>query len=279
MTQMIDAGSHPAQVNSLLGSALADTPVPVDAEPQPVVQAPPDCRVELLAGLVDPLQGTTATDAVVRELTGADEEALAAPAVSRSAAKFLQAVVGRGTVSIGGEKPSPAQFDGLLIGDRELLFLTIRKATYGTDLELVTQCPHCDARDNDFVYSLTDVEVRPLQQPEDAVFGFEVELSGGRTATVLLPKAVDQDALLQAVNKNEAELNTLMLVRCVQKIDGQLVLGGGTIRSLTIKDRRTLLKAISERTPGPRIGEAKRVCHVCEKEFDLGIGLLDIFRA
>ena len=50
------------------------------------------------------------------------------------------------------------------------------------------------------------------------------------------------------------------------------------VKALSIRDRDFIIKEINDRTPGPRIGEAKRTCGVCEKEFGLDIGLLDIFR-
>lgn len=278
MTQMIDAGQNPALANDIIASAVADDK-PVAAEVKvPPIEQQPDCNVTLFAGRVNQIDGTTTTDAVVRELTGVDEEILTSPTVSRNPAKFLQAVTGRGTVSIGGEKPKAADFDALLIGDREMLLLAIRKATYGDEVDLVTVCPHCEDRDEDFHYDLNGVPVRHLERVEDAIYGFTVELPSGKTAKVSLPRAGDQDALLTATGKNLAELDTLMLSRVVQQLDGDLVIGDAKLRNLSVKDRRALLKAVNERTPGPRLGEAKRICRACEQEFDLGIGLLDIFR-
>ena len=278
MTQMIDAGQNPELANSLIASAVAETPAAAEVVVPPIDRQP-DCNVTLLAGLINQLEGTTTTDAVVRELTGADEEVISSPTVARSTAKFLQAVTGRGTVSIGEGKPKGAEFDGLLIGDRDLLLIAIRKVTYGPEVELQTVCPYCGDEDKEFVYDLNDVEVRPLARVEDALYGFTLELPSGRTAKVSLPRAADQDALLTSTGKNLAELDTLMLSRIVFQLDGDIVIGDAKLRNLSVKDRRALLKEVNERTPGPRLGEAKRTCRACEKEFDLGIGLLDIFRA
>lgn len=276
MTQLIDAGASPETANQMIASAVAEPPAA--AEAAPTIPMPPDGRVELIAGIINSLEGTTVTDAVVRELNGADEEVIASPTVARSMVKFIQAVVGRGTVSIGGEKPTGAQFDGLLIGDRELLMMEIRKATYGPSIQLITVCPQCGDRDDDYAFDLNSVEIRQPQRPEDVLYGFSVDLPSGKVANVTLPRAADQDALLAADKKNEGELNTMMLYRCVSKVDGQQVFGEATVRNLSIRDRNALLKEITDRTPGPRIGEAKRTCNACEQEFDLGIGLLDIFR-
>jgi hypothetical protein len=276
---MIDAGVNPAQANAMLAAAVAETPVPAAAAAMPTIEPPPDTTVTLIAGIIDPLAGTMEKEAVVRELNGADEELLSSPNVMRSTAKYLQAIVGRGTLTIGGRKPSNEEYDGLLIGDRELLLMGIRRVTYGDDLELVTQCSHCLHVDPHYVFKLSSVEVRPLQDPADAISGFDVELPSGAVARAVLPRAADQDALLTSDTENPGEINTLMLAKCVQKINGQLLFNEGPLRAMSIRDRRALLLALNDRTPGPRLGEAKRVCNACDKEFDLQIGLLDLFRA
>jgi hypothetical protein len=279
---MVDATTNPDQANALLAGALSNDSVPAAAPQQvsmPTIAPPPDRQVALMAGLVNQLEGTTATDAVVRELTGADEEALSAPAVARSVTKYLGELVLRGTESIGGQKPTKQQLDSLLVGDRELLLLGVRKATFGNELELRTTCPHCGDVDEDFVYDLNDIRVEPLGNPEKAIYGYDFTLPSGRVATLSLSRAADQDAVLTAETKSSGELNTLMLARLVQKIDGELCINAAPIRALGLRDRRALQEEVTENTPGPRLGEAKRTCSACEKEFELGFGLLDIFQA
>ena len=277
----VDATLNPQQANLMLAGALAeDTSAPAAQAPMPLIQAPPDRHVRLLAGVVNPLEGTAERDAVVRELTGADEEALASPSLSRSMSKYLQTLVARGTESIGGQKVTKDMLDGLLIGDRELLLLGIRKATFGNEIELRTTCPHCRDVDEDFVYDLNDVEIVELDSLEDAIVGIEVTVPSGKVIEMGLSRAGDQDALLEAEGKNDGELNTMMLARVVHKIDGEMPLSAAaSVRALSLGDRRELQKQLTERTPGPRIGEAKRTCRACEQEFELGLGLLDIFRA
>lgn len=275
----VDATVNPQQANLMLAEALADDSSASAARPLPTIQAPPDRQVELMAGLINHLEGTSQTDAVVRELTGADEEALTAPALSRSVGKYLSTLTLRGTESIGGQKTTKDMIDSLLVGDRELLVLGIRKATFGSDLELRTTCPHCRDVDEDYVFDLNSIRVEPLESLEDAVYGVDVELPSGHTAVMGLSRAADQDAVLAAENMSDGELNTLMLSRVVQKIDGEVLIKPiAQVRALSLRDRRELQRRLVEKTPGPRIGEAKRTCRACEKEFDLGLGLLDIFR-
>lgn len=279
MTEMIDAGTNTDQANAMIAGALQETPSSAPAVERPTITPPPDRTVKLMAGVMDQLDGTTETDAVVRELTGADEEALTSPTLARNPAKYLAMLAVRGTESIGRHKATDDVVANLLVGDRELLLLGIRKATYGDELELITRCPHCDTEDKDFTYDLRSIETKPLENLEEAIYGFDVETPSGITAHVNLARAADLDAVMNATDKNLGELNTLMLSRCVTQLNGLPVMGPGALKALGIRDRQELLKSINDRTPGPRLGEAKRTCGACEQEFDLGIGLLDLFRA
>lgn len=278
MTEMIDAGTNPDQANSMLAGAL-DSNTSAPALERPTITPPPDRTVRLMAGVVNQLDGTSETEAVVRELTGADEEALTSPSLARNPAKYLSLLAVRGTESIGEHKATADLVGGLLVGDRELLLIGIRKATYGSELELITNCPHCEDRDEDYTFDLDLIDVQPLENLQEAVYGFDVETPSGRTVHVNLARAADQDAVMGASDKGLGELNTLMLSRCVTQIDGLPAMGPGALKAMSIRDRQSLLKAINEHTPGPRLGEAKRTCRACEQEFDLNLGLLDLFRA
>lgn len=274
----IDAGTNPDLANSLVTGALSsESSAPVAELPR--IQPPPERSATLLVGLRNVLEGTTERDVQVRELTGADEEALTSPTLAKSTGKYLAALVERGTESIGGAKPSRDDLGSLLIGDRELLLLAIRKATYGEKLELLTRCPHCEAVDDDFTYDLNQVQVKDVDNMDEALYGFDLVLPSGKTAHVNLPTASVQDALLENENKSTGEVNTLMLARTVQLLDGVPVHGPGAVKALSIRDRNAILKELGARTPGPQIGEAKRTCGACDKEFGLNLGLLDLFRS
>lgn len=276
----VDAGSNPDLANAMLGDAFKEDPSPGVVIQQPKIAPPPELSTTLLVGVVDMLEGVSEKDAVVRELTGADEEALTSPSLAKSVGKYLHAAVVRGTESIGGRKPTEQELAGLLVGDRELLLLAIRKATYGDELPLITTCPHCDTVDENYVFDLNDVPVKGVDNEAEAMFGFDLELSDGRTARVTLMTAAGQDSLLDAsANKSRGEVNSLMLGHLVQQIDGMPVMGAGAVKAMKVRDRNAILEAVAKRTPGPQIGEAKRTCGACEKEFGLGLGLLDIFRA
>lgn len=276
LTRTLDARADSATANRLVAEAVA-TPAASAALPAP--PDVPDTSVTLMVGVLDASMQPT-REAVVRELNGADEEAISAPSLVRNPARYLAAIVQRGTATIGGKQPSGEELGSLLIGDRELLLIGIRRATYGDEVELVTVCPHCEKQDNDYVFDLKDVPRRELEKIEDAVFGIKVELPSGRQATIALPRATDQDAVVAAEDKNLGELNTMMLARCLKELDGRPVLSAqAEVRKMSIRDRRKLLETLTDTAPGPRLGEAKRVCNACEKEFVLGLGLLDIFRS
>lgn len=287
MTMQDEAGFQPGltstnpyqtdQINQAVAAAMGGNTPDVAAAAVPVAMAgPPDTQVELMVGIAD-LSGIKNT-AEVRELNGADEEALSVPSLTKNASKYLGALVQRGTVSIGGEAVTKDQLGGLLIGDRELLLFGIRKATYGHEVELITRCPNCRARDEDYKLDLNEVPRRELENIEDGIFGIDITLPSGKKANISLPRSADQDAILQAEGKNDGELNTLMLTRCLKTLGGQQAIGPSFARSLGIKDRNFILKELQDRAPGPRLQDVKRVCGSCEEEFPLNLTLLDIFR-
>src|SRR3954468_25079938 len=105
-----DSGKTNATVASLIA---------FDGEP-PKIDAPPDGTV-LLPGGLETDDGIV-RDAVVRELNGEDEEALAK--ASGHTLRYVQALL-RGVETIGGEPVDNKVLRRLLIGDREELILAI----------------------------------------------------------------------------------------------------------------------------------------------------------
>jgi len=126
------------------------------ATPAPTMPQPPDTVVTLIRGIS--LGDTWLDTAVVREMTGADEEFLANMETKTNAnyADYVLALLKRTTVSIGSLniKENPDILNELIIGDRDLLFLNVIKATYGNDREFKVICPHCQ-KSNDLLVDLS----------------------------------------------------------------------------------------------------------------------------
>jgi hypothetical protein len=221
-------------------------------------------------------------DAEVRELTGADEEALT-KSRSGGIGKFVSTLLQAGTVNVAGMLATPAMLSELLLGDRDMLLMEIRRATYGDEViwDEFT-CPWCG---EEFRLSVTldEIPIRRIEDPSKRVF--EVELRWGRKAFVRLPVGADQEALLAVVDRtNDSEQNTLLLSRCLISVieaDGteHAVSGNGDFaRALGIMDRQSLLEAIEKNQPGPQYNDVKFTHDSCGKEVPLFISAGDLFQ-
>ncbi|RZU35934.1 hypothetical protein EV284_3417 [Streptomyces sp. BK022] len=266
-----------AQINALLNEAKQEEVA------KPNISLPAGGNFTLPGGYV--LGGDYASaryDAEVRELTGADEEALT-KARSGGIGKFVSTLLQAGTVSVAGMKATPALLSELLLGDRDMLLLEIRRATYGDEVEWEHySCPWC-GEEFHLTITLDEIPVRRLDDPSKRVF--EVELRRGRKAFVRLPVGSDQEALLAVAERaTDSEQNTLLLSRCIISVveaDGSEHAVSGNpdfARSLGIADRKTILEAIEKNQPGPQYNDVKFTHDSCGKEVPLFISAGDLFQ-
>lgn len=268
---VINSHTNPDLANKLVKQAteLSDQEVMAKAV-KPPVALPPDTDVVLPGGLLDPFNGMIYT-AEVRELTGFDEEAISK---IPDAAKSLLAILERATVKIGEEKASKDLIDSLLAGDREMLLLAIRKATFGNEVKLGPGlCPHCEEEQIFHIDLSKDVPIKRLEGDIE----FTVDCKVGKVL-VTLPKGSTQKAIVESTNRTSAELDTIMLKNCVISINGQDVINPDVVKNLGMLDRRTILKEIADRNPGPQLGELKKECQSCGQEVPLPLSLADLFR-
>jgi hypothetical protein len=268
-TETISASSDPTLANKLVNQALSEQEVVVAAS-KTEIPSPPDTQVELPGGLFDPFDGLTTT-VEIRELTGADEEQLAR---ITDAGKGLLAILEKATVKIGDKPADKETLDSLLAGDREMILLAIRIATFGPDVKVGPMCPSCGEAKTFEIDLEKDVEIKKLNE-EDREFTVTCKVG---TIVLNLPTGITQKALVNATNKNSAELDTILLKGCIASINGVPVMSVQQIRDLSIKDRRTLLEEITNRNPGPQLSEIKKTCSSCEQEVSLPLTLADLFR-
>lgn len=265
----VSAAENPALANQLVKQAISEQEVTVKAS-KPKVQLPPDTQVELAGGLEDPFDGTTYT-AEVRELTGSDEEAISKIS---DPGKALLAILDRAVVKIGDKEADKDSLDALLAGDRELLLLAIRKATFGAKVTLGPSCPQC-GEDQEFEVDLNeDIEIKKLNE-EDRYFSVDCKVG---KVNLTLPRGTVQKALINSNNKSAAELDTLLLKHCIVDINGEAVLSLEQVRNLSIKDRRDLIKAITDRNPGPQLSKVSKKCSACDQEVSLPLTLAGLFQ-
>ena len=241
MSKTISAAANPALANDLITKALADTPKPE----QEVKLIPPSETVVTLPGGFISDTGEVITEAEVRELTGADEEAIAK---ASSVGRALMLILQRGTVRIGEQKADERILDRLLSGDRDTLLLAIFKATFGRTAEIAV---NFDGEIKMVEVDLDiDIKTKSLKDPiADRVF----EVKGKKdTFTVQLPTGVAQKEIITNSDKSAAELTTLMLENTVVQINGAPVLTKQQVRNLGLVDRRKIVDEINTRIPGPQ---------------------------
>jgi hypothetical protein len=236
---------------------------------QPLMGDAPDVHVTLFRGVLG--SSGYLTEATVRELNGADEEGIARMMGGSAPAAYLNAVLAYGTSTVGlyeleklGVQERLHIIDGLLVGEKEYLFLNILRVTYGDKRTVGVRCPNCQAI-NDVTFSLTeDVPVRKL---EDDAPTYEYTCRNGDNITYRLVTGADQAEALRKPNTTEPEANTILLSRVVSAVNGRpLVDPQHFARDLGAFDRRELLEALRSKQPGPYFEEVKLPCASCGAE-------------
>jgi hypothetical protein len=242
-------------------------------EPAPVIvtRAPSESTVTLPGGLVRPT-GEVVKEAEVRELNGADEEAIAK---AGNTGKALNILLERGLVSLGGERVSKADLDTLLSGDRDAILLGIRRVTFGDTITVPVSCQHCSEEYPQEIDLSKDVPVKELTETDARRWVVPTKLGD---AVVTLPNGIVQKRLMENLDKTVAEINTLVLSGCILSLAGAPAVGASTALSLSMQDRTEILSSIVERTPGPRLGEVTKACKACGEAMELPLSLVDLFR-
>jgi hypothetical protein len=283
MEQIVSASDNPELAQELVRKAISDPDrdegrqlveqPEVNTLAENYIVPPPSGEDEMLAGIYNSFTGELINTAEVRELTGADEEVIAKISdYGRSLTTLLE----RGTVRIGEETATKAVLDKLLSGDRDYLLLKIRIATFGKDIDLSGNCPHCDALQEIKLDLEKDVPLTKLEDPtSDRILTVNCRIG---KVLVEFPNGVVQRKLIESKDKNLAELDTQLLAQCVVQINDNPMIDESHIRALGIQDRRTLLSAISEKNPGPELDKIVKTCTACGQEVPTPLTLADIFR-
>ncbi len=228
--------------------------------------------------------------AEVRELTGADEEKMARAGQSGNPYHFLDTLLACGVARLGDRSPAETAslLPKLLMGDRDMLGLAIRIATYGAEYEVLDYiCPVCGGMTARITCSLLpqpegDIELRTLSHPGEG--SFEVPLRHGGTAFVRLPDGEDQKYLSDFLSVTGTERNSALLRRCVSKIQEP----GGLIRDVAAEpsvvlsmgagDRKAIVRELAERQPGPQLLQGIKFSHIdCGKEVALPLTVGTLF--
>ena len=243
----------------------------------PEIATPEPTSVRLMRGLIDPASGDWQMEAQVRELTGADEEYLARIEAKQNVtyAEYMSALLKRATTSVGtiDITKNPEALENLIIGDRDALFLGIVKCTYGVERTFNTRCTSCEQKndvtiniDEDFPYEKPDLDLRkPIP----------VTLKNGTVVNLRLPTGADS-AYVASNATSPAHQSTLMIARCTVWEDDRPANVEQWARNLSIVDRNTLVKTLTELNVGPKIGEVNVQCAHCSEPIRIMIDWISL---
>lgn len=256
-------------------SAQADTINSVMADPAPAIPAPQNGDVKLLRGLrYTTAEGDTWYDqAVVRELTGADEEYLTSIENKPDLMyiEYMNALLQRAVVSIGDIDihDRPSVLDKLILADRDLLFLAIVRSTYGEVRRIRMTCPSCQTK-NDVEIDLQ--EDFPIRTPTwDVRQPLEVHTSKG-IVKLRLPNGEDNIESAKRSKENTAALNTYMLARCAVWENGDTPADPiEWARTLSVGDRKQLIRSLLDVEIGPKLGEVDTHCAECGEALPIAL--------
>jgi hypothetical protein len=267
--QTINAATNPGLANKLATDAIAEKP---EALEPAKIKSPSDIVVNLPGGYLSP-SGEVYRTAEVRELTGRDEEAIVK---ANNLAKALGVTLSKGVVKIGEVMATEDVLDKLLSADRDAILLGIYRATFGDTAEFGAFCSGCNEVKTAEIDILNDIKVNFLADPmEDRVFTIQGK---NKEYLVKLPEGKLQRDLSNNIDKTSSELDTLLLEYCVLEINGNPVLGKGQIQMIGLSDRRSILKEIISRNPGPQFDDVKITCPDCGGEVVVPINLGTLFR-
>lgn len=243
-------------------SATADAINAAIQDPVPFISEAPDTSVRLLKGW------NGYKDAAVREMTGADEEYLSSLETRSTLAypDYVSSMLKRTVVSIGTLDVAKNQqvIDELIIGDRDILFIAVVKATYGKVRTYHLSCPHCK-EESDLSVDL-DADFPVLGTEEDAEGDISVVLKDGKTYNFRHPNGADSREINRRA-KTTAEQNTMMISRCV--LNAPSSNSAAWARNLNISDRNKIIDAILDKKIGPKVGEVNDPCPSCGEQIIL----------
>lgn len=269
---------NPEAANAQIAALLEET----NKADIPMVDLPADDLVQLPGGLIK--NGKVIKTAIVKELTGEDEEALAKASQSLNPFHFIDRLLRCGVLQIGELPVSQKDIllKELLVGDREQLILGIRRATYGEKIDIDDwRCANCGNKAS-LSMELDDIPVTYLSNPVEEIT-FTVPLRKGGVAHVKLANGEDQAALFDKSDLTKAQQETVLLSRCVHKIvtsegiEQNVAAFPSTVLKMSVPDRHAILDALRDRQPGPKYDEIKYTCESCGEEGMVAVGIGHLF--
>lgn len=226
---------------------------------------------ELPCGYLAP-DGELITEVQVREITGVEEDMLAAKNIPGG--KKITQLLGNCLERLGPMTDKPILVRcarDLLIGDRVFLMLAIRRVTLGDDFPFEKECPKCDHKSL-YTVDLGSLETQKMGDPKKRVY--EGALPNGKSVRWHCMTGKEEETLSK-VGTTDA-LSASILVR-VDSINGGPV-SMQAIKALSMRDREWLRERFDESEGGVDT-TLQLTCPECGAEFEdqLDVGQTGFF--
>ena len=179
----------------------------------------------LPGGLVDE-QGAVHRQVELRSLSG-HEELILANREGREVNALVTTLLSQCVRRLGDINPvSEEEMRNLLVADRQYLFLKLREATFGDQVQATIVCPNPNCGNKvDIDFSIADIPIKILadkgpcyQMRLSPEFGLVNDDGETYTEVVFrLPNGGDQEALAPLIDEDESRAAQALLARCVQR--------------------------------------------------------------
>jgi len=217
---------------------------------------------ELPCGYLDS-EGNLHTSVVVREMTGEEEEILAARSMQGN--KKINMILSRCTQQVGDFNGGSVEriIPDLTQGDRVYLLIAIRRASLGDEMPFATKCPACE-QDARFVLDLADLETVKMEDPRKRTYELTLPKTGKKVVMKVLTGR-GEDAIGKASKRGKDIISTAIFAR-VETFDGK----PPTVRDLKmlpLVDRNFLQNSWEDHEGGVDT-EVQIDCPGCGNEYD-----------
>ncbi len=218
--------------------------------------------------------GAVHRQAILRQLTGRDEEYLAGWSERTSIPARVTGLLARCLCRLGPFEPvTPEMVRGLLVADRDYLLLVLRHISFGDRVQAVLVCPACAQKmDMDFHIDQVPVEAgAPAGVTERLELSPEAscaDAAGTRHCRVefRLPTGEDQEHLAALEGRTESGALDALLDRCLVRLGDMEPVAEPAAASLSAQARREIEDCMERRSPRVDL-EMDLTCPECGHAF------------
>lgn len=217
-------------------------------------------------------EGDLLTEVKVREITGAEEDMLAAKNITggKKVTQLIASCLERlGPIMDGPSLANAAR--GLVVGDRVFLMMAIRRVTLGDEFPFEAECIECK-RKSLFMVNLSELDIKKTPDPKKRIFS--IQLPSGKTAQWHVMTGKEEESAAKWQNLDQMSLSLLLRVDMLDGGPPDMDL----IKTLSMRDRNALRDAF-ESVEGGIETELELSCPACGTDFktELDVGQTGFF--